>query len=78
MKITIDVMGNLWKKRWTINNTQPVLSGSHLGAGHNAVYVSHVVPTSKIFIPSKNGLSHNELEESKKVDVAAEANVLLY
>ena len=48
------------------------------GAGHDAVYVSKVSPTSMIFIPCKDGLSHNELESAKKEDVIAGANVLLH
>ncbi len=47
------------------------------GAGHDAVYISKVAPTSMIFIPCKDGLSHNELESAEKEDVAAGANVLL-
>lgn len=47
------------------------------GAGHDAVYVSKVAPTSMIFIPCKDGLSHNELESVKKSDAIAGANVLL-
>jgi len=30
------------------------------GAGHDAVYVSKVVPASMIFVPCAGGLSHNE------------------
>lgn len=48
------------------------------GAGHDAVYVAKVAPTSMIFIPCKDGLSHNELESAKKEDVVAGANVLLH
>ncbi len=48
------------------------------GAGHDAVYVSKVAPTSMIFIPCKDGLSHNELESAKKEDVEAGTNVLLH
>lgn len=48
------------------------------GAGHDAVYVSKVAPTSMIFIPCKDGLSHNELESAKKEDVVDGANVLLH
>ncbi len=32
------------------------------GAGHDAVYVSRVAPTSMIFIPCRDGISHNEAE----------------
>lgn len=48
------------------------------GAGHDSVYVSKVIPTSMIFIPCKDGLSHNELESAKKEDVIAGTNVLLH
>jgi len=47
------------------------------GAGHDAMYVAQVAPTSMIFIPCKDGLSHNELESVKKSDAIAGANVLL-
>ncbi len=48
------------------------------GAGHDAVYLARVAPTSMIFIPCKDGLSHNELEEASKEHVIAGANVLLH
>ncbi|MCP4415588.1 MAG: Zn-dependent hydrolase [Chloroflexi bacterium] len=48
------------------------------GAGHDAVYVARVAPTSMIFIPCEDGLSHNELENATKEDVIAGANVLLH
>lgn len=47
------------------------------GAGHDAVYVSRVAPTSMIFIPCKDGLSHNELESAEPDDLVAGCNVLL-
>lgn len=47
------------------------------GAGHDSVYVSKVIPTTMIFIPCKDGLSHNELESAKKEDVINGTNVLL-
>ncbi len=48
------------------------------GAGHDAVYLARVAPTSMIFIPCEDGLSHNELENATKEDVFAGANVLLH
>ena len=48
------------------------------GAGHDAVYVARIAPTSMIFIPCEGGLSHNELENAKESDVIAGANVLLH
>lgn len=47
------------------------------GAGHDAVYVSRVAPTAMIFIPCRDGISHNEAEFSSDEHVIAGANVLL-
>ena len=48
------------------------------GAGHDAVYVSRVSPTSMIFVPCENGLSHTESENAKPEDIEAGCNVLLH
>jgi N-carbamoyl-L-amino-acid hydrolase len=48
------------------------------GAGHDAAYINRVAPTSMVFIPCKDGLSHNELESAKKEDVIAGCDVLLH
>ncbi|MFS4415638.1 Zn-dependent hydrolase [Maribacter sp. 2307ULW6-5] len=47
------------------------------GAGHDSVYLSKVAPTAMIFIPCKDGLSHNELEHADKNDIINGTNVLL-
>jgi N-carbamoyl-L-amino-acid hydrolase len=47
------------------------------GAGHDAVLTASVVPTAMIFVPCKDGISHNEAESATKEDCAAGANVLL-
>jgi N-carbamoyl-L-amino-acid hydrolase len=47
------------------------------GAGHDSVYVSRVAPTAMIFIPCRDGLSHNEVEYASPEDVAAGGDVLL-
>lgn len=47
------------------------------GAGHDSVYISKVVPTSMIFIPCKDGISHNPAESIEKKHAAEGANVLL-
>ena len=47
------------------------------GAGHDAVYVSRVAPTSMIFVPCEKGISHNEAEYSKPGDIEAGCNVLM-
>lgn len=48
------------------------------GAGHDACNISSVVPTSMIFIPCRDGLSHNVNEFAKPEHVTAGANVLLH
>ena len=48
------------------------------GAGHDAVYVSTVAPTSMIFVPCERGISHNEAEHAEPADLEAGANVLLH
>jgi N-carbamoyl-L-amino-acid hydrolase len=47
------------------------------GAGHDAVYVSRVAPTAMIFIPCKDGISHNESESATPEHVGIGASVLL-
>jgi len=47
------------------------------GAGHDACYVSKVAPTSMIFIPCIDGISHNEVEDAKPEWVTAGGQVLL-
>ena len=46
------------------------------GAGHDAVYVASVAPAAMIFVPCREGISHNELEDAKPADLAAGCNVL--
>ncbi len=47
------------------------------GAGHDAVYMAAVAPTAMIFVPCKDGVSHNEIEDAKPSDLEAGCNVLL-
>jgi beta-ureidopropionase / N-carbamoyl-L-amino-acid hydrolase len=47
------------------------------GAGHDAAYVARIAPASMIFVPCKDGISHNEAESSTKAQCAAGAQVLL-
>jgi len=48
------------------------------GAAHDAVYLSRVAPTSMIFVPCKDGISHNEIEDAQPKHLEAGANVLLH
>lgn len=47
------------------------------GAGHDACYMAGVAPTSMIFIPCIDGISHNEVEDVKPEWVTAGGDVLL-
>jgi N-carbamoyl-L-amino-acid hydrolase len=47
------------------------------GAGHDAIYMARVCPTSMIFVPCEGGISHNEIENAKPEDLAAGCSVLL-
>ena len=48
------------------------------GAGHDAIYMKRLAPTGMIFIPCKDGVSHNEIEDAKAEHLEAGANVLLH
>ena len=48
------------------------------GAGHDAVYAARLAPAGMIFIPCKDGISHNEIEDAKPEHITAGANVLLH
>lgn len=47
------------------------------GAGHDAVHVAPVVPSAMIFVPCRDGLSHNEAESIEPGEAADGAAVLL-
>lgn len=48
------------------------------GAGHDAQMVAPNCPTAMIFVPSKDGISHNIEEFTTPEDIEAGANVLLH
>jgi len=48
------------------------------GAGHDACYIARVAPTSMIFTPCVDGVSHNESEDIKQEWSTAGANVLMH
>ncbi|MFZ5733962.1 MAG: Zn-dependent hydrolase [Pseudomonadota bacterium] len=81
----------VWRKEPTVFNTRlvdAVASASETlgysnrritsGAGHDACNLATVIPSAMIFVPCKDGVSHNELEDATQVDCAAGANVLLH
>lgn len=48
------------------------------GAGHDAVYMAKLAPSGMIFIPCKDGISHNEIEDASPEHITAGCNVLLH
>jgi N-carbamoyl-L-amino-acid hydrolase len=48
------------------------------GAGHDACWINRLAPTSMIFCPCVDGLSHNEAEEISKEWAGAGADVLFH
>jgi len=48
------------------------------GAGHDACNLNTVMPAAMVFVPCKDGVSHNELEDATQADCAAGANVLMH
>ena len=47
------------------------------GAGHDAQMLARVCPTSMIFVPSVNGISHNPAEFTSEQDITDGSNILL-
>lgn len=47
------------------------------GAGHDSVYASRHCPTSMIFVPCREGISHNPTEWASPEDCEIGAQVLL-
>ncbi len=81
----------IWKKPPTVFNPKLVdavenatkaLGYSHRritsGAGHDACNLANVVPAAMVFVPCKDGVSHNELEDATQADCTAGANVLMH
>ena len=47
------------------------------GAGHDAQMMARICPTGMVFVPSRDGISHNPAEHTDAADLAAGADVLL-
>jgi beta-ureidopropionase / N-carbamoyl-L-amino-acid hydrolase len=65
-----------------IENATKMLGYSHRritsGAGHDACNLNTRIPAAMVFVPCKDGVSHNELEDATQSDCAAGANVLMH
>ena len=48
------------------------------GAGHDACNLNTILPAAMVFVPCKDGISHNELEDATQLDCTAGANVLMH
>ena len=47
------------------------------GAGHDAQMMARLCPTGMVFVPSRDGISHNPAEYTEPHDLVAGADVLL-
>jgi N-carbamoyl-L-amino-acid hydrolase len=65
-----------------VERAAAMLGYSHMpcvsGAGHDAVYMARLAPSGMVFIPCKDGISHNEIESAEPAHVTAGCNVLLH
>ena len=65
-----------------VENAATMLGYSHRritsGAGHDACNLNTMIPAAMVFVPCKDGISHNELEDATQADCAAGANVLMH
>jgi beta-ureidopropionase / N-carbamoyl-L-amino-acid hydrolase len=88
VEVTIDLV---WRKPPThfnpklveaVENAASALGYSHRritsGAGHDACNLNTIMPAAMVFVPCKDGISHNELEDATQADCAAGANVLMH
>ena len=48
------------------------------GAGHDALYMTRIAPVGMIFVPSKNGISHNPAEYTEMADIVRGTNLLYH
>jgi N-carbamoyl-L-amino-acid hydrolase len=89
-KAAVDLAA-IWRKEPTVfdaklvdavESSAKMLGYSHRritsGAGHDACNLATVVPAAMVFVPCKDGVSHNELEDATQLDCAAGANVLMH
>src|SRR6201987_1864285 len=65
-----------------VENAAKSLGYSHRritsGTGHDACNLNTVMPSAMVFVPCKDGISHNELEDAPQADCTAGANVLMH
>lgn len=64
-----------WVREATIETGLPWRE-MYTGAGHDAVNIAQKYPTTMIFVPCKDGISHNPAEDARPEHLAAGATVL--
>ena len=64
-----------WVREATIETGLPWRE-MYTGAGHDAVNIAQRYPTTMIFVPCKDGISHNPAEDARPEHLAAGATVL--
>ena len=52
-------------------------AAADVGAYHDALFLAAAAPTAMLFVPCRDGLSHNEAEFAEPADIAAGAQVLV-
>src|SRR5258708_4601779 len=88
VEVTLDLV---WRKPPThfdaklvdaVENAAKALGFSHRritsGAGHDACNLNTIMPAAMVFVPCKDGVSHNELADATQADCTAGANVLMH
>ncbi|MEH7347106.1 allantoate deiminase [Bacillus sp. JJ1532] len=50
----------------------------HSGAGHDSQIIAPIVPTAMIFVPSRNGISHNPFEYTSPEELATGVKALIH
>lgn len=50
----------------------------HSGAGHDSQIIAPTIPTAMIFVPSKDGISHNPLEYTSPKELAVGVKALIH
>ncbi len=88
LAITVEQVSNYPAQPFDANCVAAVARAAHKlgyssmptvsGAGHDAVYMARLAPSGMIFIPCKDGISHNEIEDAKAEHIEAGCNVLLH
>ena len=64
-------------RRYAIEEGQP-WQDIVTGAGHDACQMGQILPTTMIFVPCEDGISHNEAEDMTKEWAEAGGSVLLH